>query len=189
MDIDKQQKWNELSGLVSRCKKCALCKTRKNTVFGKGTPDAKIMFVGEAPGETEDSEGLPFVGSAGRLLDHYLKYFDFSLGNIYVTNILKCRPPKNRDPSEEEQDACIDFLRAQTRIIAPSIIVCLGRVAASRLIHPDFRMTAEHGRWFDKGNITMLATFHPSALLRDPGQKGAALADFRSIRQHYDILP
>jgi len=184
-NLNNIQNIKEWSGLLQdclTCEKCGLHKTRNKTVFGKGSHEAKIMFIGEAPGESEDREGLPFVGRAGKLLDKYLAYYDFTPDNIYIANILKCRPPQNRDPDESEQDMCIDYLRMQTKLLDPKIIVCLGRIAALRIIKPDFKITSEHGSWFKKGDIYMTATYHPSALLRDPAKKSDALLDFKSIR-------
>ena len=178
-----EEKWRELLEACTSCEKCGLYKTRSKIVFGKGSRNAKIMFIGEAPGEAEDLQGLPFVGRAGKLLDKYLFNFDFTLDNIYISNILKCRPPKNRDPDPAEQDSCITHLRVQTKLLEPKIIVCLGRIAAMRIIKPDFRITIEHGKWFKKGDIFMTAIYHPSALLRDPDKKAAALLDFKSVRE------
>ena len=181
-ELNKIVLWSDLLKDCMNCEKCALYKTKTKTVFGKGSHEAKIMFIGEAPGESEDREGLLFVGRAGKLLDKYMAYFDLSLDNVYIANILKCRPPNNRDPEESEQDSCIDYLRAQTKLIDPKIIVCLGRIAAMRIIKPDFRITSEHGTWFKKGDIYMTAVYHPSALLRDPPKKSDALLDFKSVR-------
>jgi len=185
MDIikNKAEEWRELSEECALCEKCELHKSRIKSVFGKGSPDAKIMFIGEAPGESEDREGLPFVGRAGKLLDKFFEFSYLTLENIYVANILKCRPPKNRDPSELEQDCCIDYLRRQTKLIDPKIIVCLGRIAAMRIIKPDFKITAERGVWFKKGEIFMSAVYHPSALLRDPAKKADTLLDFKAVRE------
>jgi len=180
-EITNIQLWSDLLKSCMSCEKCELHKTKTKTVFGKGSHEAKIMFIGEAPGESEDREGLPFVGRAGKLLDKYMAYFDLTLDNVYTANILKCRPPKNRDPAESEQDSCIDYLRAQTKLIDPKIIVCLGRIAAVRIIKPDFKITSEHGLWFKKGDIYMTAIYHPSALLRDPAKKSDALLDFKSV--------
>ncbi|MCL2773241.1 MAG: uracil-DNA glycosylase [Oscillospiraceae bacterium] len=181
--INFEDEWKELLEVCLNCKKCGLYKTRTNLVFGKGSHSAKIMFIGEAPGETEDREGLPFVGRAGKLLDKYMYYFDFNLENVYIANMLKCRPPNNRDPQESEQDSCIDYLRLQTKLLNPKIIVCLGRISAMRIIKPDFRISSEHGKWFRKGEIHMTAVYHPSALLRDPPKKADALLDFKSVRE------
>lgn len=183
MDDKKDQAWRELFEACAGCGKCGLHETRTNVVFEKGSRQAKIMFIGEAPGESEDREGLPFVGRAGKLLDKYLEYTDFSLENSYITNILKCRPPQNRDPGDTEQDFCIGYLNSQIALIQPAIIVCLGRIAAMRMIKPDFKITAEHGLWFEKNGIQMTAIYHPSALLRDPAKKEDALLDFKAVRQ------
>ncbi len=161
------------------CRKCSLCETRTNVVFGVGNENADIMFVGEGPGENEDLQGEPFVGKAGQLLDKYLDIIGLDRNkNVYIANIVKCRPPQNRDPMPEEQEACIEWLRCQTRIIKPKIIVCLGRIAAQRLISPDFRVTKQHGMIYKKGNILFMGTFHPAALLRNEAQKQPALEDF-----------
>ena len=153
-------------------------------VFGVGNENADIMFVGEGPGENEDLKGEPFVGKAGQLLDKYLAVIDLDRKkNIYIANIVKCRPPKNRDPLPEEQEACIPWLRAQTRLIQPNIIVCLGRIAAQRLIDPEFRVTKQHGQFIKKGSILFMGTFHPAALLRNEAQKPDALSDFLALRE------
>ena len=153
-------------------------------VFGVGNENADIMFVSEGPGENEDLKGEPFVGKAGQLLDKYLAVIDLDRKkNIYIANIVKCRPPKNRDPLPEEQEACIPWLRAQTRLIKPKIIVCLGRIAAQRLIDPEFRVTKQHGQFIKKGNILFMGTFHPAALLRNEAQKPDALSDFLALRE------
>ena len=166
------------------CKNCPLCEGRHNVVFGVGNENAKIMFVGEGPGEQEDLKGEPFVGRSGQLLDKYLSLIDLDRNsNIYIANIVKCRPPMNRDPKPEEQDICINYLRQQVKLIKPRIIVCLGRIAAQKLISPDFRVTTQHGEFFEKGGILFMGTFHPSALLRTESNKPLALEDFRALRE------
>ena len=175
----------ELEQLRERCNQCHDCPlgdTRTNLVFGVGNPHADLMFVGEAPGEQEDLSGTPFVGRAGQLLDRYLYAVDIPREDVYIANILKCRPPKNRDPLPAEEDACIGYLREQVKLIRPRIIVCLGRIAAMRLIKPDFKITQEHGQWFEKGNFLMTAVFHPAALLRDPRRKEDMMEDMKQIR-------
>lgn len=165
------------------CEKCSLCEGRHNVVFGVGNENAKIMFVGEGPGEQEDLQGEPFVGKSGQLLDKYLSLIDLDRkDNIYIANIVKCRPPQNRDPKPEEQDICIEYLRQQVKLIKPRIIVCLGRIAAQRLISPDFRVTTQHGEFTEKGGILFMGTFHPSALLRQESNKPLALEDFQKLR-------
>ena len=170
------------------CRKCALGGTRTNLVFGVGNPRAKLMFIGEAPGEQEDLSGVPFVGAAGKLFDKYLAAVGIPREEVYIANILKCRPPKNRDPLPEEQDACINHLRAQVKAIKPKMIVCLGRISAMRLIKPDFKITREHGQFIRKGAFEICAVYHPSALLRDAAKKDEMLADMIKIKQKYDAL-
>lgn len=164
------------------CKRCSLCKTRTNVVFGTGSPYASVMFVGEGPGENEDLQGQPFVGKAGQLLDRFLYAIDLPREDVYIANIVKCRPPHNRDPLPEEQEACIGWLREQVKIIQPTLIVCLGRVAAQKLIDPDYRVSVDHGKIIDKGKFYMTSTLHPAALLRFPEQKEKAFGDFLAIR-------
>ena len=180
------QSLEQLKSACASCQRCALGATRTNLVFGVGNPKADLMFVGEAPGEQEDLSGVPFVGRAGQLLDKFLAAVDIAREDVYIANILKCRPPKNRDPLPEEEDACIEYLREQVRIIQPKVIVCLGRIAAMRLIKPDFKITQEHGVWFEKGSFAMTAVYHPAALLRDPRKKEDMLEDMKRIRQRLD---
>lgn len=162
---------------------CGLCQTRHNVVFGVGRQDADILLVGEGPGEQEDLTGIPFVGPAGKLLDDMLSIIDLDRNtNCYIANIVKCRPPHNRDPQADEQEACIGFLRAQTALIRPKIIICLGRIAATRLISPDFRITRQHGQWIKRGGVWMTAIYHPSALLRDVSKRPETFDDLLVIR-------
>ena len=178
--------WEELEKTCKECTLCELSATRTNCVFGVGNKNARLMFVGEAPGEKEDLSGIPFVGAAGQLLDKYLTAVDIDRDSVYIANILKCRPPKNRDPNPEEQDRCIGYLREQVRLIRPEIIVCLGRIAAMRLIKPDYRITAEHGQFVKKGNFTLTAVYHPAALLRDPRKKEDMYRDMLKIKEFLD---
>ena len=182
------QTWEDLEQACRSCTACELHTTRTNCVFGKGNRKAALMFVGEAPGEKEDLSGTPFVGRAGQLLDQFLYAVDIDREDVYIANILKCRPPKNRDPLPTEEDACLDFLRAQVRLIRPKIIVCLGRIAAMRLIKPDFKITREHGQWFEKGDFKMCAVYHPALLLRDPRRKEEMLIDMKKIKAELDRL-
>jgi DNA polymerase len=184
--IEKEAAWTALEERCRACRGCELWKTRTNCVFGTGNREARLMFIGEAPGEREDLSGTPFVGRAGQLLDRFLYAVDIAREDVYIANILKCRPPKNRDPRPEEEEACMDFLRAQVRLIQPEIIVCLGRIAAMKLIKPDFRITAEHGVWFERGQFSMMAVYHPALLLRDPRKKEDMLADMKKIRARLD---
>ena len=178
---------SELQTDCLQCRRCPLCAERRHVVFGQGVPNAEVLFIGEGPGAQEDEQGLPFVGRSGQLLDRYLYAIDLDRSkNIYIANIVKCRPPQNRDPAPEEQDACIGWLRAQTAILKPRVIVCLGRIAAMRLIRPDYRITAEHGTWVEKGSFAMTAVYHPAALLRDPRKKEDMLEDMKKIRRRLD---
>ncbi len=171
-----------------QCTKCPLHETRTNVVFGVGNITSEILFVGEGPGQQEDLTGEPFVGRAGKLLDDMLTVIDLDRSKIYIANIVKCRPPGNRDPLPQEQDLCIDWLRAQTRLIAPKLIVCLGRVSAMKLIKPDFKITKEHGVWFEKGKFRLMALYHPAALLRDPGKRPETFADLKILRRAIDEI-
>ena len=146
------------------------------------------MFIGEAPGESEDLSGTPFVGRAGKLFDKYLEAVGIPRDSVYIANMLKCRPPKNRDPLPEEQDLCIEYLKNQISLISPKLIVCLGRISAMRLIKPDFRITQEHGMWFPGDGYEISAVFHPSLLLRDPRKKEDMLTDMKAVRKKLDAV-
>ena len=178
--------WEELEKTCAACHKCPLGDSRTNCVFGTGSKSARLMFVGEAPGEKEDLSGVPFVGAAGKLLDRFLEAVDIPREDVYIANILKCRPPKNRDPLPAEEDACIDYLKEQIRLINPELIVCLGRISAMRLIKPDFRITKEHGVWFTYEGKPICAVYHPAALLRDPRRKEEMLTDMKMIKGELD---
>ena len=175
--------WNTLETTCMHCTRCGLCETRKHVVFGVGNRQTDILFVGEGPGEQEDLQGQPFVGPAGQLLDDMLSIIDLDRSKCYIANIVKCRPPRNRDPLETEQEACIGYLREQIRLINPKIIVCLGRIAAKALIREDYRITKEHGTWIEKDGLWMTAMYHPSALLRDVNKRPETFDDLISIRQ------
>ncbi len=175
--------WQALEQACLSCTRCPLHQTRTNVVFGVGDPNSDIMFVGEGPGEQEDLQGEPFVGPAGKLLDDILSIIDLDREHVYIANIVKCRPPRNRDPLETEQEACFGYLRNQTALIKPKIIVCLGRIAAMKLIKPDFRITREHGTWTQRNGVWLTAVYHPSALLRDVTKRPDTFSDFLSIRE------
>ena len=175
--------WNELEQECLNCKKCELCQTRNNVVFGVGNKNAEVLFIGEGPGENEDLQGEPFVGRGGKLLDKMLYSVDLSREeNIYIANIVKCRPPKNRDPKPEEQTACTPWLRNQYKLMKPKIIVCLGRIASAKIIKPDIKITKEHGMFFEKGGVLMMPMLHPAAILRDPRKRPEAFRDFQILR-------
>ena len=175
--------WNALEKTCASCTRCGLCETRHNVVFGVGLRTADVMFIGEGPGEQEDLQGEPFVGPAGKLLDDMMAIIDLDRTNTYIANIVKSRPPRNRDPLETEQDACIDYLRNQVALIQPKIIVCLGRIAAKRLIDSEYRITRQHGEWIQKGGVWMTAIYHPSALLRDVSKRPETFEDLLAIRE------
>ncbi|MCI8943200.1 MAG: uracil-DNA glycosylase [Oscillospiraceae bacterium] len=178
-----EDRWEILEQECSHCRECALCQTRKNVVFGVGNPQAEIMLVGEGPGANEDEQGIPFVGKAGQFLDDMLAIIGLDRTLVYIANIVKCRPPGNRDPLNVEQDACVGYLRRQIALIQPKILVSLGRIAAMRLIDPKFRITREHGVWFDVDGMRMMALYHPSALLRDPGKRPETFDDLKSLQK------
>ena len=181
--------WDQVEQAVSSCENCRLCETRIQTVLGAGNPKAPILLVGEGPGENEDKQGIPFVGRGGQLLDKLLLHVGLSREkDVYITNMVKCRPPKNRNPMPDEQEACIDYLRSQTALIRPKIIVCLGRIAACKLISPDFKVTSQHGQFFERNNVLLTATFHPASVLRNPPQRGLTVDDFIAIKEKLDEL-
>ena len=174
--------WESLERACMTCRDCGLAETRTHVVFGDGARNAEIMLVGEGPGQHEDEQGVPFVGRAGQLLDTMLEIMHLDRTKVYVANIVKCRPPQNRDPLNVEQEACIGYLRRQTALIRPKIIVCLGRIAAKAIIKEDFKITSEHGQWFQRGGVQMTAIYHPSALLRDVSKRPETFEDLKSIQ-------
>ena len=174
--------WESLKQSCLQCNRCDLCGGRTQVVFGVGPTDAEILFVGEGPGQQEDLLGEPFVGPAGHFLDDMLSIVGLGRHNCYIANIVKCRPPNNRDPLQIEQDACMPWLRMQTKLLRPKIIVCLGRVAAMKLIREDFKISREHGQWTEKGGIWFTAMYHPSALLRDISKRPETFRDLKSIQ-------
>ena len=175
--------WDQLEQACRSCQRCALADGRHNVVFGVGPRGAEVMCIGEGPGENEDLQGEPFVGRGGKLLDDMLELIDLDRSrNVYIANIVKCRPPQNRDPLNTEQDACIGYLRNQVALIRPKIIVCLGRVAAMRLIREDFKISREHGQWTEKSGVWMTALYHPAAILRDPSKRPVTFDDLKSLQ-------
>ena len=174
--------WEALRERCLQCRACALCETRTHVVFGVGDPNAEVLFVGEAPGEREDALGEPFVGRAGQLLDDMLAMIGLDRSRIYITNSIKCRPPQNRDPLNTEKDACSGFLQRQLELMQPKIIVCLGRISAMEMIKPDFKITQEHGKFFEKNGVLMTAIYHPAALLRDTDKKPDTFVDLKRLQ-------
>ncbi len=176
----------DLEALKERCLTCTKCGLRADcthVVFGEGNPKAKVMFVGEGPGRDEDRQGRPFVGAAGQLLDRILGSIDLSRDEVYITNVVKCRPPKNRMPNPDEVVACSPYLDAQIRRINPAIIVCLGALATKTLIDKNAKITRMRGRWHEKDGILYMPTFHPAALLRDPSKKRLVWEDMKKVKE------
>jgi DNA polymerase len=174
--------WETLQQQCMHCRSCGLCESRTNVVFGVGDPNAEVLFVGEAPGEREDALGEPFVGKAGQLLDDMLAMIGLSRDRIYITNSIKCRPPQNRDPLNTEKEACAPYLQKQLQMMDPKIIVCLGRISAMEMIKPDFKITQEHGQFFEKNGRLMTAIYHPAALLRDGDKKPDTFVDLKRLQ-------
>ena len=176
--------WDTLKAECLACRRCELCTDRTHVVFGQGVQTAEVLFVGEGPGQSEDEQGLPFVGRSGQLLDKYLFAIDLDRSkNCYIANIVKCRPPQNRDPLPTESEACMPWLREQFKLLQPKIVVCLGRIASQRMIRTDFSVTKEHGTFVQKNGVWFMGTFHPAALLRQAQNKPAAFADFVALRE------
>lgn len=174
--------WTELKNECMNCSRCPLAEGRTHLVFGTGNPEAEVMLIGEGPGEQEDLQGVPFVGPAGKLLDTMLELIDLDRSKVYIANIVKCRPPHNRDPKPEEKEMCSEWLMRQISLVKPKVIVCLGRIAAGAIINDEFRITRQHGQWTDIGDCRVTALYHPSALLRDESKRPETFEDLRSIR-------
>ena len=174
--------WEALQQRCLNCRACGLAESRKNVVFGMGDPSAEVLFVGEAPGASEDEQGLPFVGKAGQLLDDMLSMIGLHRDRVYITNSIKCRPPQNRDPLNTEKEACAGYLQQQLKLMQPKIIVCLGRISAIEMIKPDFKITQEHGQFFEKNGVLMTALYHPAALLRDADKKPDTFVDLKRLQ-------
>ena len=180
--------WDRLSADISGCRLCPLCESRTNAVIGRGCREADILFIGEGPGENEDLQGLPFVGKAGKLLDYALCGLMYPEDSYYIANIVKCRPPNNRAPFDEEAALCLPFLRRQTRLIAPRIIICLGAVAIKHIIGREHKITQIRGEWFERKGISITSTFHPAALLRDDNKKAPMWQDLKKARRRLSEL-
>ena len=174
--------WEDLERECGQCRGCALAERRTQVVFGTGSRTAEILLIGEGPGRNEDLQGIPFVGAAGQLLDEMLEMIGLDRTKVYIANVVKCRPPGNRDPLNTEQAVCLPWLRRQTALLRPKLIVCLGRIAAKAIIKEDFRITAEHGQWFQRGGVYLTAIYHPAALLRDLGKRPETFEDLKAIQ-------
>lgn len=187
-EVLKMITWEEFDGRCNDCHKCRLCETRTNVVIGKGSKTAEIMFIGEGPGEQEDLTGVPFVGLAGQLLQKMLLAAGIDENHYYICNIVKCRPPKNRVPLDDEITNCMNYLRYQFLLVRPKIIVCLGSTAAKAVIDKNFKITQQRGSWIERKGVHIIATFHPAALLRDVSKKKPAWEDMKSIRKKLDEI-
>jgi len=180
--------WEELLKECTECKKCNLGVTRTNIVIGRGNINAPMVFIGEGPGEQEDKEGLPFVGAAGKLLDLLLEALFISKESYYIANIVKCRPPANRIPSDDEAENCLPFLRNQVFLIKPKIIVCLGSTAIKYIVDKEAKITNIRGKWVERKGCCIMPTFHPAALLRDESKKLLMWTDFQKVKERLDII-
>ena len=177
------QNFKELEEQIKDCKKCKLCNNRHNIVLGTGNRQAKIMFIGEGPGADEDIQGEPFVGKAGKLMAQAFKGIGINREEVYIANIVKCRPPQNRNPEQDEIDSCIDYLRTQVMLVKPEIIVLLGSVALKAILGKEYSITSSRGKWVEKKGIRYLPTFHPAALLRDENKKVEFWKDLKEVKK------
>ena len=175
--------YEELKNFVDHCGRCPLAQTRNRAVMGRGSLRSPVLFIAEGPGRNEDRDGIPFTGQSGQVFDRLLGEIGMTREDVYITNIVKCHPPGNRDPKPEEQEACIPYLKYETLLLKPKMIVCLGRVAAQRIIRPDFRITREHGSFILRKGVWLTAVYHPSAILRDDTKYPETAADFRAIKE------
>lgn len=178
----------EMNGMINTCRKCPLGNTRTNFVFGVGNPNADVMLIGEAPGRDEDLQGEPFVGRAGKLLNDILKAINFQREEVYIANILKCRPPNNRDPNPMEMETCKPYLYKQIDLIKPKVILCLGRISATTLLENSLALGKMRGEVYDVKGVKTMVTYHPAALLRNPQWKRGCWEDVKQFRKLYDDL-
>lgn len=180
--------WEELEEVVKQCRKCRLCETRKNVVFGVGNREADIMFMGEGPGADEDAQGEPFVGKAGKLMNMAFDMLGIKREEVYIANIVKCRPPNNRNPQDDEAENCLDYLRNQVILVKPKIIVLLGSVALKNVLGKEYGITASRGKWLERKGILYMPTWHPAALLRDENKKIDFIKDLKQVIKRYNEI-
>ncbi|MDQ7793517.1 MAG: uracil-DNA glycosylase [bacterium] len=185
MADDRPGRLTDLARRAGDCRACSLREGCRGVVFGEGDPSARLVLVGEGPGRLEDEEGRPFVGPAGQLLDRILAAAGFLRREVYITNVVMCRPPANRVPQPDEVAACLPWLRDKLAVIRPRIVLCLGALAAQTLLEPGLSITRARGRWHEREGVLFMATFHPAAVLRDPGKKRPVWEDFSQIRSRY----
>jgi len=188
METLNEPGWEQIEQMIQNCRRCGLCQQRHSVVLGEGNRQAEVMLIGEGPGADEDAQGRPFVGKAGQLLDKMFSAIDMRREDLYITNVVKCRPPGNRTPLDEEAQACLPILRMQYRLIRPKIVVCLGATATRHVYDPEARITRVRGQWLEKNGTFFLPTYHPAALLRDESKKKDVWADLKSIAQKYAEL-
>ncbi len=175
--------WESLENSIVDCKKCRLCENRTNIVFGQGNRNADVMFIGEGPGADEDIQGLPFVGKAGKLMNCALEGLGIKREDVYIANIVKCRPPSNRNPEDDEAETCLDYLRNQVILVKPKIIVLLGSIALKNILGKELSITASRGKWIEKKGIYYMPTWHPAALLRDENKKVEFWRDLKLVKE------
>ena len=180
--------WEELEEVVKQCRKCRLCETRKNVVFGVGNREADIMFIGEGPGADEDTQGEPFVVKAGKLMNMAFDMLGIKREEVYIANIVKCRPPNNRNPQDDEAENCLDYLRNQVILVKPKIIVLLGSVALKNILGKEYGITASRGKWVERKGILYMPTWHPAALLRDENKKIDFIKDLKQVVKKYNEI-
>ena len=180
--------WEELEEVVKQCRKCRLCENRKNVVFGVGNREADIMFIGEGPGADEDAQGEPFVGKAGKLMNMAFDMLGIKREEVYIANIVKCRPPNNRNPQDDEAENCLDYLRNQVILVKPKIIVLLGSVALKNVLGKEYGITASRGKWLERKGILYVPTWHPAALLRDENKKIDLIKDLKQVIKRYNEI-
>lgn len=182
------ENWEELEESIKNCNKCKLCSGRKNIVFGTGNKNADIMFIGEGPGADEDIQGEPFVGKAGQLMNKAFEALGIERNNVYIANIVKCRPPQNRNPEKDEAEACMNYLRNQVILVKPKIIVLLGSVALKNILGEEYGITNSRGKWIERKDIWYMPTFHPAALLRDDSKKIDFWKDLKLVKEKLEEL-
>lgn len=180
--------WEELEEVVKQCRKCRLCENRKNVVFGVGNREADIMFIGEGPWADEDAQGEPFVGKAGKLMNMAFDMLGIKREEVYIANIVKCRPPNNRNPQDDEAENCLDYLRNQVILVKPKIIVLLGSVALKNVLGKEYGITASRGKWLERKGILYMPTWHPAALLRDENKKIDFIKDLKQVIKRYNEI-
>ncbi len=181
------ESWDELEQSIKDCCKCKLCDNRTNIVFGVGNKDARVMFIGEGPGADEDAKGVPFVGKAGKLMNEAFRALGINRDEVYIANVVKCRPPMNRNPEQMEIDSCMDYLRNQVMLVKPEIVVLLGSVALKSVLGKEFSITLARGKWVERKGIKYMPTFHPAALLRDETKKIDFWHDLKEVRNYLSV--